>query len=244
VYLALIDLLVAFSDSQVTLSVLFGKGRRDKSYSEGIGAWMKREGGIEWETAVVESTTAKGKGKKRKLVDEPRSVVYLPPLSSYLDRLVTQSRAFGKASVTGDLSDEDFVLISLCGDLQSLLERSERSKKIWLEQQERDGFEEMIETSSTWKDIKGKGKAKRGDEGPVYTSTHYDNACRSLAYEQIELSVESETGEKSFPSFLFNQEIRSTANMKRPSGGFVHLAKELAVLSTNLPAVSQKVLLD
>lgn len=58
----------------------------------------------------------------------------------------------------------------------------------------------------------------------------YDSACRALSYAQVVLS----NAANKFPSHLFSKEIESTANARRPA--FVHLAKELAVLSTNLPA--------
>jgi hypothetical protein len=100
---------------------------------------------------------------------------------------------------------------------------------------------------------KGKGKAKE----PEWSEEDYRIACGKLAYEQIDMGVESggESGGRKFPTqfvvfplFLFflsnfynaprshyHRDIDSIANSRRPQHGFTHLAKELAVLSTSLP---------
>lgn len=100
---------------------------------------------------------------------------------------------------------------------------------------------------------KGKGKARE------WAPDEYDKACAELAYANVELgaAVEGSDGGKTFPSqqapLLLSRALSNDADARarpyshyirdiaaidssrRPHKSFVHLAKELAVLSTGLP---------
>lgn len=63
-YFALLELVSALGGSESSLPFLFGDERPDKAWSEGLFAWMRKEGQIMWERKAVQKP--KGRGKKRK----------------------------------------------------------------------------------------------------------------------------------------------------------------------------------
>lgn len=67
-YFALLELISTLGGSESSLPFLFGDERPDKAWSEGLSAWMKKEGQIVWERKTVQKL--KGRGKKRK-ADKP-----------------------------------------------------------------------------------------------------------------------------------------------------------------------------
>ena len=148
--------------------------------------------------------------------------------------LITQSEAFRKAATTGEFTAADSRLIGLCGDISAAGDRCKGTVKIWNEQRERDGIESVKSEPAKVAPSNGKGKG-RAIEEPVYGTDDYAAACRALAYDSVDLSSEVPGGGKTFLTHYYNKELVATAAAKRPHGGFVGLAKELAVLSTSLP---------
>ncbi|KAK4700304.1 hypothetical protein P7C70_g5944, partial [Phenoliferia sp. Uapishka_3] len=244
VYFGLLGILTSLSESESVLGVLFGE-RWEKKWSEGLGRWMEGSGGIEWERKDVVGTSVvpKGRGKKRKNDEEETKaeegeVMMGQSLFSLLRRLVTQADAFRKAATTGEVNADDVILLGLCGDISSAGERCVRTLKIWDEQRERDGSSDGAKKVDAEPLINGNGKGKgRAVEAPSYTDAQYSAACRTLAYDSISLAAAStsSTSGLSFPTHYYNKDIIASAASQRPHGGFVHLAKELAVLSTSLP---------
>lgn len=240
VYFALLDVLTTLSGSEATLGVLFGE-RREKKWSEGVGSWMNGEGDVVWDRKVPLKSPPKKKsaGKKRKAdssddEDAGGQVILAAPLFSFLRRLITQSEAFRKAATTGEVTSADSKLIGLCGDISAAGDRCKGTLKIWNQQRERDGIESVKPEPAKASASSGKGKG-RAIEAAIYGSDEYAAACRALAYDSVDLSSEVPGGGKTFLSHYYNKDLVSTAAAKRPHGGFVGLAKELAVLSTSLP---------
>ena len=82
---------------------------------------------------------------------------------------------------------------------------------------------------------RGKGKEVAIEERSV-TAIDYASFSRLHSYSQdISLSVDT-AGTISYPSHSYAKEIAASVNSRRGNVGFVHLAKELAVLSTSLPS--------
>ncbi|GAA5932431.1 hypothetical protein JCM1841_000579 [Sporobolomyces salmonicolor] len=244
VYFAMIEVLQGLGHSEATLAVLFEE-RRDKAWSEGLGKWLRGEGDIVWERtkpAVVAGTIqGKGRGKKRK-VDEEASVelgelILASPLFSLLKKLTIQAEAFRKAALTGEFDDDDAALVGICGDFVSAGERCASLSKLWMAHQDREkspregGHAKAAEPVINGR-LKGKGKEK---EASGWTEKDYVKACAALAYQTVEMSVDSPEGGKTFPTHHYKRDIDDTASSRRPHNSFVHLAKELAVLSTSLP---------
>ncbi|GAA5879634.1 hypothetical protein JCM1840_000594 [Sporobolomyces johnsonii] len=244
VYFAMLEVLQALGQSEATLAVLFGE-RRDKAWSEGLGKWLKGEGDVVWERtkpAVVAGTgQGKGRGKKRKADEEAPvelgELVLASPLFSLLKKLTIQAEAFRKAALTGEFDDNDAALIGICGDFVSAGERCATLSKLWKAHQDREkstgeGGHEKAEEPVINGRLKGKGKEK---EASGWTEKDYVKACAALAYQTVELSVDSPEGGKTFPTHHYKRDIDGTTSSRRPHNSFVHLAKELAVLSTSLP---------
>ncbi|KAM0752718.1 hypothetical protein T439DRAFT_323329 [Meredithblackwellia eburnea MCA 4105] len=192
--------------------------------------------------------------------NEDGEVILAPSLYTLLRRLVTQAEAFRKAATTGsfDGTDGDAELIGLCGDISTAGERCKGMLEVWEGMKKRaagemDGGEERKEEAEEedqkekgkgkGKTGKGKGKGKAVVEAPVrtYSDQDYTTACRALAYDSIDLSTPTSSSDpsssngRSFPTHYYSTSINQSASSNRPHGGFVHLAKELAVLSTSLP---------
>lgn len=221
--------------------------------------WERKE--VVKPTPIMTTSSKKG-GKKRK-VDETDldssnvplgPIILVPSLFSYLKRLVTQAEAFRKAaSTTSQFEEKDSGLIGLCGDISSTGDRLKEMLEVWQERKERDlapsderieqeEEDVMIVEPKVDTRLKGKGKAlSQSSTSAMFsvdpTWSEYSNACRSLAYESVILSTEdlSGLGGKSFLGHYNHKDLVATANSRRPAGGFIHLAKELAILSTNLP---------
>ncbi|GAA5993591.1 hypothetical protein JCM10908_000129 [Rhodotorula pacifica] len=257
-YFGMLEVLGLLGGCEATLQCLF-KGRREKRYVEGggIGGWMERRGEIVWEYeqgAEPDSidTAAKGKGKgkattakgKKRQADsavdaEPSGkVVLATPLYSLLKKLLIQAHAFRRAaSSSTEFDDADFALLGICGDFATAGERFVETEKVWEERMrsERRRLEKEVQAeeeegaseerrSSARRAGKGKGAEK---EQRLWTEMEYVKACEELAYGAVELDVKKHH---------YTREITESASSRRPHGSFVHLAKELAVLSTSLPA--------
>lgn len=262
-YFALLQMLGSLVEGETTLGIIFAR-RRAKLYSEGIGAWLHGKGNIAWEHSGGDSaastssplTSAKGKGKKRK-ADEVAPPAAAPtgppvlhePVESLLRKLMTQATAFRRAARNGDAHVEtanDTLLISLCGEIEATGERVTHVRGVWMAQQDDAGAAPAGSTSNDATETpkrntrgkgKGKGKEKEQEQGTVWSDDDYAKACRKLAYEQVQLSVDPtppNTG-PTYPTHSYEKELRDSAKSQRTQGGFMHLAKELAVLSTNLP---------
>lgn len=239
-YFSVLALLTALSESESILGVLFGE-RWEKRWSGGLALWMEGRGELEWEhkDAPVVVTKAKGKKRKSDVDDAPPPLgeaVMAPSLFSLLRRLVTQADAFRKAATTGDFNADDVALLGLCGDMSAAGDRCVRTLKIWDQQRERDG-DFLPAPKPNAPAANGKGKGRALDDSQTYTDVQYASACRTLAYDSLSLAAPttSDTAGLTFPTHYYNKDIVASAASQRPHGGFVHLAKELAVLSTNLP---------
>ncbi|GAA5871136.1 hypothetical protein JCM8547_001468 [Rhodosporidiobolus lusitaniae] len=236
-----------------------GVGRFVKG--EGDVKWERKR--IKKVVGEPEPEVKKGRGRKRKAVTqeeevwvEEGDVVMGVPLFTLLRKLSTQAEAFRRAAASGSFGvsdgeggETDAALLGICGDFASAGERCGALSKVWEEKQEREraekgppsaaggggGGEEQEEGGRKTRS-KGKGKAKEeelGQEG--WTENDYETACGKLAYDVVEMSVDAAGGGKTFPSHHYHCEIAQSANARRSHASFVHLAKELAVLSTSLP---------
>ncbi|GAA6043850.1 hypothetical protein JCM8097_007237 [Rhodosporidiobolus ruineniae] len=244
VYFATLALLEALGGSEATLGTVFAP-RRDKSWSEGLRAEVEGRGEVRWERRVVSpavppaevSGKGKGKGRKRKADEEDGKgrpavfgeVVMASPLYTHLVKLSTQAEAFRKAASSGSLDDADAALIGICGDFAAAGERFKALSAVWTSRQEAVAPLPADEDGGTG----GKGKGKAKELG--WSEADYVKACQKLAYETIDMSVEDAQGGKTFPTHYYHRDILAIASSRRSHHSFVHLAKELAVLSTSLP---------
>ncbi|GAA5952038.1 hypothetical protein JCM10213_005346 [Rhodosporidiobolus nylandii] len=252
VYFAMLGVLEGLGGSEATLSALFGR-RREKKWSEGVGAFVRREGEVKWErkTMVREvqvemPPAAKGRGRKRKAVTETEvvegEVIRGVPLFTLLRKLSTQAEAFRKAASTGSFGDggaSDAALIGICGDFSSAGERCALLAGVWEAKQGREGLLEPSPVAAGAAEEEGgpsgKGKGKGKGKARDWSEKDYETACDKLAYKVVDMAVDGPSGGKTFPTHYYRRDIEATANHRRPHKGFVHLAKELAVLSTSLP---------
>ncbi|GAA5877972.1 hypothetical protein JCM3774_004770 [Rhodotorula dairenensis] len=283
VYFAMLDLLRSFGGCEATLGLLFGP-RREKRFSDGIGAWMRAarggDGGggeVAWayeagdESAAVVATAAgmaskgKGKGKapargkKRKAAEaigqeaaesqseqqgDKGKVVLASPLYSLLKKLLIQAHAFRRAaSSSNEFDDADVALLGICGDFAAAGERFVATELVWKERDRRDqramlmveaapeeaGDDQVgskVEEAGMATRTRGRKGKDKGREERIWTEREYVKACEELAYGAVELDVKQHH---------YSREIAESATSRRPHGSFVHLAKELAVLSTSLP---------
>ncbi|GAA5917479.1 hypothetical protein JCM6882_004895 [Rhodosporidiobolus microsporus] len=258
VYFAMLGVLEALGGSEATLETLFGE-RRDKKWSEGVRAFVRKEGEVRWERKVVRRVVQpeeqveppkKGRGRKRKAPEpeeelvEEGEVIMAVPLFSLLRKLSTQAEAFRRAAVTGSLDDADASLIGICGDFAEAGERCKALVKVWEEKQGRErvepspvegGEDEHAEEEAEGRTTRAKGKGKGKEVEKRWTEQDYATACGKLAYDVVEMAVDGPNGGKTFPTHYYRREAEAIANSRRPHNSFVHLAKELAVLSTSLP---------
>ncbi|GAA5844601.1 hypothetical protein JCM11251_002239 [Rhodosporidiobolus azoricus] len=234
VYFAMLGVLEALGGSEATLETLFGE-RRDKKWSEGLRAFVEGRGDVRWERKMVKKLIEptevpnKGRGRKRKagvseeVFVEEGEIIMAVPLLSLLRKLSTQAEAFRRAALTGSLEDADASLIGICGDFAEAGERCKGLVKVWEEKQARDrgaeGFSaadmapEENQVQGGVMRVEGQGKGKGVER--MWTEEDYATACGKLAY--------------------YRRDAESIANHRRSHNSFVHLAKELAVLSTSLP---------
>ncbi|PRQ72346.1 hypothetical protein AAT19DRAFT_9685 [Rhodotorula toruloides] len=237
----MLDVLGTIGGSEGLLGVLFGE-RREKRWSEGIGGWMRGEGEIRWERKVAPGQVEEvGKGKKGKAKAAPRGrkrkaeegeeeeankgeVVMTAPLYTHLGKLLRQASAFRKAAISGDFDDSDAALIGICGDFVTAGERFKQTEKVW---EDMHGRDQAVNGADG--EAKGKGKGKERE----WTEADYVKACEALAYDSVNLAIENDKGEVTYPNHYYNRDILASANSRRTN--FAHLAKELAVLSTSLP---------
>ncbi|BGP43102.1 hypothetical protein JCM10449v2_007126 [Rhodotorula kratochvilovae] len=251
VYFAMLDVLGALGGCEALLGALFAQ-RREKKWSEGVGRWMRGEGDVRWErkpdagaVAVVVEEPAKGKGKgkaralKKKKVaaseEEDKEgtgeVVLAASLYTLLKKLAVQAEAFRRAAMSGAFEDSDAALIGICGDFAAAGERFKALEGVWSARMLAEGGAPVANGSGA--QAKGKGKGKERE----WTRREYEKACEDLAYATVELGADAggADGGKTFPSHRYNRDITAIATSRRPHNSFVHLAKELAVLSTSLP---------
>ncbi|BGP11044.1 hypothetical protein JCM10049v2_006943 [Rhodotorula toruloides] len=246
VYFSMLDVLGKIGGSEGLLGVLFGE-RREKRWSEGIGGWMRAVGEVRWERKALpgqaeEAGKGKGKGKgkaaprgqKRKAGEREEEeenkgeVVMTAPLYTHLGKLLRQASAFRKAAISGDFDDSDAALIGICGDFVTAGERFRQTEKVWEDMHGRDPGRAVNGGSGEGKG-EGKGKGKEHE----WTEADYFKACEALAYDSVNLAIENDKGEITYPNHYYNRDILASANSRRTN--FAHLAKELAVLSTSLP---------
>ncbi|GAA5980097.1 hypothetical protein JCM11641_006915 [Rhodosporidiobolus odoratus] len=249
-YFAMLGVLEGLTGCEGTLGSVFGE-RREKRWSEGLRAVVEGRGEVRWVREMVAREKVqeevgrkkKGRGRKRKSraaeeaeeeemeLAEEGEVVMALPLFTLLRKLATQATAFHRAAATGALDDleADAALIGICGDFGAAGERCAGLEKVWVAMQEREGVVSAAMEEEEGK--KGKGKEREWSE------KDYENACGKLAYETVELGVEAvgEKGGRVFPTHHYKAEIEAISSHRRPHNSFVHLAKELAVLSTSLP---------
>ncbi|GAA6023489.1 hypothetical protein JCM10207_006215 [Rhodosporidiobolus poonsookiae] len=232
---------------------------------EGEVQWAREGVSVEVQVEVpveVEEEKGKGKGKGRKrkvdeAFDAPKTrietvtrteelgqVVMAVPLFTLLRKLSTQASAFQRAAATGALDDSeaDAALIGICGDFAAAGERCAALAGMWEARVAREAAEAAVvggpaegegearEGEGGGKGGKGKGKARE------WTDADYERACAKLAYGTVEMGVEMGEGKGvTFPTHYYRRDIESSASSRRSHASFVHLAKELAVLSTSLP---------
>ncbi|GAA6007783.1 uncharacterized protein JCM10292_005433 [Rhodotorula paludigena] len=259
VYFAMLDVMQALGAGEGTLGVLFGE-RRAKRWSEGVGKWVDGTGDVRWERKVVREDDedvkgkskgkAKGKGRataasrKRKADEqeheEKGEPVTAASLYSLLKKLTVQAEAFRRAATSGTFEDADVALVGICGDFATAGERFRALEGVWAERcgggsGGRDGVAERNGTEG--KNGKGKSKGKGKGKAHEWSEQDWIRACGELAYQTAEIGVDGggSDGGKTFLSHHYHREIASTASSRRPHNSFVHLAKELAVLSTSLP---------
>ncbi|TNY17926.1 hypothetical protein DMC30DRAFT_419335 [Rhodotorula diobovata] len=250
VYFAMLDVLGALGACEVTLGCLFG-ARRGKEWSEGVGRWVGGTGEVRWERGQGEGgaenaagaagvgggTRGKGKGRatKRRKVEEEEAdvegtgeVVLGASLYSLLKKLSIQAEAFRRAATSGAFDDNDAALIGICGDFATAGERFKALERVWSARQP----EGAVKNGGGGK---GPGQARDKGEGKAreWAPDEYDKACAELAYANVELgaAVEGSDGGKTH----YIRDIAAIDSSRRPHKSFVHLAKELAVLSTGLP---------
>ncbi|BGP35026.1 hypothetical protein JCM10296v2_006856 [Rhodotorula toruloides] len=245
VYFAMLDVLGKIGGSEGLLGVLFGE-RREKRWSEGIEAWMRGVGEVKWERKVAPGQEEVGKGKKGKGKAAPRGrkrradegeegenkgeVVMTAPLYTHLGKLLRQASAFRKAAISGDFDDSDAALIGICGDFVTAGERFKQTKKVWGDMHGRNHGGAV---DGRRVEGKGQGKGKGKGKEREWTEADYVKACEALAYDSVNLAIENDKGEVTYPTHYYNRDILTSANSRRTN--FAHLAKELAVLSTSLP---------
>lgn len=103
----------------------------------------------------------------------------------------------------------------------------EKNYQVWIERENRKKAEALTPAATL---SKGKGVDRNQDEDPKVAS---------LSYAQVDLSITSLDESKSYAgSHHYHANILESSNgtKTRQRGGIIHLAKELAVLSTALPA--------
>ncbi|GAA6009174.1 hypothetical protein JCM11491_005781 [Sporobolomyces phaffii] len=236
VYFAMLGVLEGLGQSEATFGLLFGE-RRDKKWSEGLGSWLRNEGDIVWETRLIASSPAKpstSKGKKRKVGEEPVEqgrVEFAVPLFSLLKKLAIQAGAFREAALSGDFDDDDAALIGICGDLASAGERCAALAQIWSDRQNRNGASPEGEEKLKF-DGKGKGRAT----GETWDQGAYAKVCARLAYKCINLADQGSQDGRTFRTHHYHKDIAASASSRRSHASWIHFVKELAVLSTSLPA--------
>ena len=222
-YFAMLRVLAAICEEAGTVAVFFGE-RRGLLWSEGIGKWMAGEGEIEWtrEAApVVKTTKRKAKGPPPTSARPVLPVLLVTPLFSLFSSLIQQATAFRKlaGSSDGAFGAEDSALLGICGDICDTGEKCKRTLAVWEQIQER---ERVVVVEN------GKGKEVSADD--------YASFCRLHSYSQ-DVSLSATTDDKiTWPTHKYAKEITSIAQSRRGNVAFVHLVKELAVLSTSLPS--------
>ena len=222
-YFAMLAAVAAICEESGTVAVFFAE-RRSILWTEGIGKWMAGEGKIEWTRQAVPVV----KGAKRKAKGNPPpppSVLFVSPLFALFSRLSHQAAAFRKLATTSDgaFSAEDSALLGICGDICDTGEKCQRTLEVWTQISARD---------NAVPDGKGKEVAivERG-----YDRDDYPSFCRLHSYSQ-DISLSANTAGKITYNHAYAKEITAIANSRRGNVGFVHLVKELAVLSTSLPS--------
>ncbi|GAA5912884.1 hypothetical protein JCM8208_002072 [Rhodotorula glutinis] len=246
VYFAMLAVLEALGACETTLGVVFGQ-RRDKAFSEGVGRWMRGEGEIRWARSPgaaggqgvgTASGAGVGRATKRRKVKQVGQIVLATPLYTLLKKLTVQAEAFRRAATSGafDDTDADAALVGICGDFATAGERFKALERVWSARQpvgvgENGGARSSPTGGRGAVNGRAKGKARE------WTRDDYDKACIELAYDNVELgtAASGSDGGKKFPTHHYHKEISAIDSSRRSHDSFVHVARELAVLSTSLP---------
>ncbi|GAA5854336.1 hypothetical protein JCM9279_004724 [Rhodotorula babjevae] len=256
VYFAMLAVLEGLGACETTLGVVFGR-RRDKAFSEGVARWMRGEGEIKWartagatgdeELGTAAMGARAGRATKRRKVKQVEEdgelsgqVVLATPLYTLLKKLTIQAEAFRRAATSGafDDTDADAALVGICGDFATAGERFKALERVWSARQPvGDGVGENGGARSSPSRVRGAVNGKGKSKVREWTQDEYDKVCAELAYDNVELgtATSGSDGGKNFQTHHYKTEISAIDSSRRSHGSFVHIAKELAVLSTSLP---------
>ncbi|KAF9055950.1 hypothetical protein BJ165DRAFT_1429721 [Panaeolus papilionaceus] len=216
-YNAMLTLLRRMADSELTIQCLIGP-RWEANEHDGLGNWMRSRQKVAWRE------------------DDEGNPDAQPPLYTHFKKLSLQSGAFlkGAQQMLGDDGSEADIGdaiegASLAGDIIAARDDLERAistigRTLSLDTQQHQG------TSNS---TKGKGKAVVSDPDALYLEV-----CEKLAFKYILLASEhtSAGGGLHYASFSYANNLKQTENSVRHPKDRLHLAKELAVTATSLPA--------
>ncbi|KAF6754275.1 hypothetical protein DFP72DRAFT_899833 [Ephemerocybe angulata] len=252
VYYAMLTLLKALADCELTVPVLVGR-RPEFSNSSTLSGWMWEKRQISW---------------KR---NEKGEVEMALPLLEHFKKLKRQAETFLRTSrsqfsqsADGEVDEPSFVVgSSLCSDIvgaQEYIQKAmETMHNAFSTAMDEDGIQatygngmasSLAGPSSsnrskrvrkpTAKAVKGKGKEKSNEAGIQAAAfdleKEYVAACEKLAFDYVSLATPSPSGsELVYEHYNFANDLRISQNSTRIPKARTHFAKELAVMVTSLP---------
>ncbi|KIJ53628.1 hypothetical protein M422DRAFT_58490 [Sphaerobolus stellatus SS14] len=217
VYNSMLSLLRCMANSELTVNALVEE-KWEKKKSQGLEAWMWREGAVEWE-------------KTR----DNLSILRAPPIYDRFKKLTKQCETFlaGVAHLLENDGDDETVEMtikttSLCGDMISAQQDMQRIISVLT----RGKAPKTSTSQSTTPDAKGKGKDPNFE-----LEKRYAVECEKLAFKYVPLHTEADNsgGGLDFQGFHYKKEVTATEKSTRLPKDRLHLIKEISALSTSLP---------